>query len=217
MWVSKKFFMTTKAHTSKTVFEKLIQPLTGLVQQCKHKRKCNTLPDQEWIETGLLRTLSQERTGRAFLQKLFDSGKSVLKRSHFFETLKSGRRLKLCREVSLLLYEKMKISRHRTDPFASFPVLDEYDIHAGDGRYHAAACHDVKKSGKKYSIQHFYSVDLRSHALRHLTLADTSGTRKKEHDIHALKRLDIETLRQSAPKGRKVVCVWDKAGIDFIQ
>jgi len=209
--------MVTKSPTTKTVFGKLIQPLTGLVQQCNHKRKCNALTDQEWIETGLLRTLSQEPSGRAFLQKLFDSGRSVLKRSLFFETLKSKRRLELCREVSLSLYEKMKINNRQADPFDQFSVLDEYDIYAGDGHYHAAAVHDVKKSGKKYSTQHFYSVDLRTHALRHLTLADTSGIRKREHDTRALKRLDIKTLRQSAPKGRKVVYVWDKAGIDFFQ
>lgn len=195
----------------------LIQPLTGLVQQCYNKRQCKTLTDQDWIETGLLRTISQEPSGRAFLQKLFDSGRSVVKRSHFFETLKSSRRLKLCREVSLSLYEKIRLSNRHADPFEQFAVLDEYDIHAGDGHYHAAAVHDTKKSGKKYPTQHFYSVDLRSHALRHLTLADTSGIRKREHDTRALKRLDIETLRQSAPKGRKVLYVWDRAGIDFLQ
>ena len=175
MWDSEIFFMTPKSPTSKTVFGKLIQPLTGLVQQCNHKRKCNALTDQEWIETGLLRTLSQEPSGRAFLQKLFDSGRSVLKRSLFFETLKSKRRLKLCREVSLSLYEKMRINNRQADPFAQFAALDGYDIYAGDGHYHAAAVHDVKKSGKKYPTQHFYSVDLRTHALRHLTLADTSA------------------------------------------
>jgi hypothetical protein len=68
-----------------------------------------------------------------------------------------------------------------------------------------------------YTSSPLYAVDLRSHALTHLTLADTSGSRKREHDIHALKRLDNQTLRQSAPKGRKVLYVWDKAGIDFMQ
>jgi len=208
---------TTNPLTSKTVFGKLIQPLTGLVQQSKHKRKCNTLPDQEWIQTGLLRTLSQEPSGRSFLQQLFHTGSFILKPSLFFETLKSKRRLKLCREVSLSLYEQMRLSNRQADPFERFAVLDGYDIYAGDGHYHAAAVHDAKKSGRKYPVQHFYSVDLRTHALRHLTLADTSGTRKKEHDTRALKRLDIETLRQSAPNGRKVLYVWDRAGIDFLQ
>ena len=38
---------------------------------------------------------------------------------------------------------------------------------------------------------------------------------KKEFDRHALKRLSASTLRQGAPKGRKVIHVWDKAGIGF--
>jgi hypothetical protein len=111
----------------------------------------------------------------------------------------------------------MRSENLQSDPFAQFADLDGYDIHAGDGHYHGAAVHDVRKDGKKYPTQHFYSVDLRSHALRHLALADTSGTRKREHDTRALKRLEIETLRQSAPKGRKVLYVWDRAGIDFFQ
>ena len=94
--------------------------------------------------------LSQEPSGRAFLQKRFDSGRSVLKRSHFFETLKSKRRLKLCREVSLSLYEKIKTNNRQADPFDRFSLLDGYDIYAGDCHYHAAAVHDFKKAGKKY-------------------------------------------------------------------
>lgn len=208
--------MDTQISTTKTVFGKLIQPLIGLIDQCNYKRKCKTLTDPEWIKTGLLRILSQEPSGRAFLQKLSDSGGTDLKRSHFFETLKSKRRLKLCRDVGLSLYAKMRTS-NTNDPFAKFPELDGYDIHAGDGHYHKSAVHDVRKDGRKHPTQHFYSIDLRNHALRHLTLADTSGTRKREYDTRALKRLEIDTLRQSAPKGRKVIYVWDRAGIDFFQ
>ena len=209
--------MATQKYKSNTVFGKLIQPLIGLIERCNEKRKCNALTDHEWIKTGLLRILSQEPSGRAFLQKISDSGGSDIKRSLFFETLKSKRRLKLCRDVSLSLYEKTRSGDSQSDPFAGFGVLDEYDIHAGDGHYHEAPVHDERKDGKKYPTQHFYSVDLRSHALRHLALADTSGTRKREHDTRALKRLDIETLRQSAPKGRKVIYVWDRGCIDFYQ
>ncbi|MEZ5329940.1 MAG: transposase [Verrucomicrobiales bacterium] len=35
--------------------------------------------------------------------------------------------------------------------------------------------------------------------------------------MRALKRLTIETLRQGALAGRKVLYIWDRAGIDFIQ
>ena len=39
--------------------------------------------------------------------------------------------------------------------------------------------------------------------------------RKKEHDIRALKRQNVAQLRQGAVKGRKVIWVWDKAGVDL--
>jgi hypothetical protein len=45
---------------TKTVFDKLIKPLDGLVDKSTYKRKCKRLKDQQWIETGLLRVLSQE-------------------------------------------------------------------------------------------------------------------------------------------------------------
>ena len=102
-----------------------------------------------------MRILSQEPSGRAFLQKISDSGGSDIKRSLFFETLKSKRRLKLCRDVSLSLYEKTRSGDSQSDPFAGFGVLDEYDIHAGDGHYHEAPVHDERKDGKKYPTQHF--------------------------------------------------------------
>jgi hypothetical protein len=209
--------MTSKNPTSMSVFAKLIEPLDGLIDKSKLKRKCKTLSDQQWIKTGLLRILSQEISGRAFLQKLYDSGQTLLSRSLFFETLKSKRRLKLCQEINFAVSKGIAESESDKDPFAQFSELDGFDIYAGDGHYHSAAAHDVRKTGKKYPTQHFYAVDLRNHALTHLTLADTSGSRKREHDIHALKRLDNKTLRQSALKGRKVLYVWDKAGIDFMQ
>lgn len=209
--------MTSKNPPSKTVFAKLVEPLNGLISKCQSKRNCRVLSDQQWIETGLLRILSQESSGRAFVQKIYDSGRMLLSRSLFFETLKSKRRLNLCREINSMVYKQMVNNDWDQDPFAQFSELDEFDIFAGDGHYHAAAAHDKKKNDKKYPIQHFYAVNLRSQALNHLTLADTSGNRKREHDIRALKRMDTDTLRRSAPKGRKVLYVWDKAGIDFMQ
>ena len=87
----------------------------------------------------------------AFLQKLFDSGGTQIKRSHFFETLKSKRRLNMCREVGSLLYELLRKHYSHNDPFSDFSELSGYDIHAGDAHYHGAAVHDVKKFGKNIS------------------------------------------------------------------
>ena len=83
---------------------------------------------------------------------------------------------------------------------------------------HAAAAHDsaAADDGVKYATGHFFSLHLRTHALAHLTVADQL-TRQREHDMHALKRLSLEELRQGAPKGRQVLYVYDRAGIDFQQ
>lgn len=68
---------------------------------------------------------------------------------------------------------------------------------------------------RKEAAGHFFLLDLRTHFLSHLTCADQSGTRKREHDMHAIKRLEINALRGGQPKGTKVILAWDKAGIDF--
>jgi hypothetical protein len=67
---------------------------------------------------------------------------------------------------------------------------------------------------RKMPVGHFFSLNLRTHALARLTSADNVA-RKREHDMRALKRLDATTLRHGAAKGRKVLYVWDRAGIDF--
>ena len=56
---------------------------------CKNTRVCPSLPNQKWLETGVLRVLSDEPSGRSFLQKRFDAGLSLITRSHFFESLKA--------------------------------------------------------------------------------------------------------------------------------
>jgi len=92
-----------------------------------------------------------------------------------------------------------------------FPQLVNFDIYAGDGHWHQAASHDVPIEGTIYATGHFYALDLRRRTLSRLATAKG----KKEHDMHALKRLSKAMLRQGAPVGRQVLYVWDKAAIDF--
>ena len=96
-------------------------------------------------------------------------------------------------------------------------ALSKFDVYAGDGHYHKASVHERPVGGQRWAVAHFYALNLRTHAVTHLTGQDLQGGRKKEHDMHALKRLSAAQLRQGAPKGRKVLYVWDSAGIDFRQ
>lgn len=77
--------------------------------------------------------------------------------------------------------------------------------------------HDPRDpDGTKYATGHLYMLDLRTHAAHHLDVGDQKD-RKKEHDMRTLKRQTPAALRCGTPTGRKVIIVWDRAGIDFDQ
>ena len=196
-----------------TVAGRFFQPVLDLFALLTTSRQCPDLSDLEFIRLGVSRVLSQATSGRDFLQAYAESGGKEVENSHFFETLKSGRRLKLCEELNRRLHEAVR--QVREDPFAAHSELKGFDLHAGDGHYHKAAAHDKPIGDSKRPVGHFFMFDLRTSALHHLELAETGGTRKGEHDMHVLKRTDIKTLRLGSGKGRKVMFVWDKAAIDF--
>ena len=163
------------------------------------------------------RVLENQHSGRAFLEFAADRFGCETDYRLFFESLKSQRRLKFCREMVQGVRQHLNMLTPGLNPFGSTSELYGYDIYAGDGHYVEHACWDPAIDGTKYASGHFYGLDLRTHALFQLTAADRSNRRKKEHDMHALKRLEIEALRQGAPCGRKVLWVWDRAGIDAQQ
>ena len=201
-------------------------PLLDLPPHAKCQRDCPELTDGQWLHLGVRRALEDQPSGRAFLQQLACRGVEAPELSHFFETLKSARRLSLIAEPfgPELKAEGLSHSLARSlpvlesDRWKCVPELAGFDLYAGDGHFHAAAAHDLRDAGDgvKYAVGHFFSLNLRTHALAHLSLADQIE-RKKEHDMRVLKRLSVETLRQGAARGRKVLWVWDRAGIDFRQ
>ena len=229
--------MAYSTHCKSIIREEFFKPLFEFFDTAKHRRNCPALDDSLWLEAGVRRCLGIFQSGRDFLQQLADLHGTPVLISTFFESLKSKRRLLLVDEILGQIRSRMR--RELPDPFACHPCLDGFDIHAGDGQFIAAACHDqakprAAKSGKdnkpgnldpstttrvattKYATGHLYTLDLRSHGMNHLTVADQIE-RKKEHEMRALKRQTADTLRQGAAKGRKVLYIWDRAGIDFRQ
>lgn len=199
------------------LWQRYFQPIFDAVEGARNTRVCKSFPDREWLAFCIRRSQENQKSGRAFLEFSADRlGKSYA-HSLFFESLKSKRRLQLLREVSLATLARLFSTSRNRDPFRSDARLDGYDLYAGDGHYIEHACWDEAIDGTKYATGHFYGLDLRSHGLFHLTAADRSNGRKKEHDMHALKRLGSEELRRHALKGRKVMWVWDRACIDVKQ
>lgn len=191
-------------------------PLLEALSAASDQRLCHGLNDQDWLLLGVRRALEDHVSGRGFLQHLACRGISAPKQSNFFETLKSNRRLRLTGNVSMAVGAMLPVPTGHA--LSLCKELDGFDLYAGDGHYHAAASHDPRhpRDETKYATGHFFALNLRTHGLSHLVAGD-QVSRKIEHDMRALKRMDIATLRHGAPKGRKVLYVWDRAGIDFQQ
>ena len=168
---------------------------------------------------GIKRCVSASVTGRDFLQHHGDNGRKEVSVDLHFKALQSERRLANLASVNTLIAPLL--NERVEDAFASIIELNGFAIYAGDGHYHGGAAHDAKRESsggvmKKLAVGHFFMLNLRNHSMSHLAMADQSGTRKGEHDMHAIKRSEIQDLRVGEPKGRKVILAWDKAGIDFV-
>jgi hypothetical protein len=200
--------------SSSAVAARFFAPALDLIPACGHQRFCHELSDAQWLRVGVHRCLMPQPSGRGFLQTLGSLDPELCPgNSHFFESLKSERRLKLCAELNALLCE---LGRARLpDALAAFKALDGFDVHAADGHFHAHAAHDpADADGKKHAMGHLFMRNLRTGMMSHLTACDQVA-RKKEHDVRALKRTSPKALRQGASKGRKVLLAYDRAIIDF--
>ncbi len=196
------------------VFRRLVAPLGECLSKNPHGRSCPSITDAEWLETGVLKVVEDQRTGRGFLQKLFHLGRRISV-GNYFASLRSPRRLLHLRWVLTTLLGIIKTRRAGFDQLSCYEDLNGFDIHAGDGHFHAHASHDKKVEDANLPVEHFYSLNLRTLALNHLTMAQVGDGVKREHDMSALKREHHDTLRQGAEKGRKVLYVWDRASIGF--
>ncbi|MDB4673604.1 hypothetical protein OAF27_02205 [Verrucomicrobiales bacterium] len=111
--------MATYLPSSSSVFSTLFSPVRAAYPGSQKRYNCTSLGDLDFIEAGLLRTLSSAKTGRDFLQHHGDAGRKDITVDHFFKALKSGRRLGNLRSVNSLLAPFLK--SRCTDPFSSIP------------------------------------------------------------------------------------------------
>lgn len=202
-------------HDSTTpLSHRVFAPLRSAVAGAKSYRQCKTLSDEEWVEIGVRRVYATETSGRGFLHLLEDEHDRYVDHNNYFAALKSARRHALVGEVADDVCRQAQRAGQASDPFAAEDSLKNYDIWAGDGHYIEQACHDERVDGGTFATGSFFALDMRTHAMRLLAIADRGGKRKREHDMRALKRMDIETLRAGSPTGRQTLWVWDRAGID---
>ena len=194
---------------TRTVNEMFFQPLTAALPTAIHNRPCPEFPDEDWLRLGVQRVLEGSESGRAFLQEHGVRLENAPHHNNYLASLKSERRGALVREVSLAL---IAAARPRLkDRLADIPELAESECFAADGHWHKAAAHDPRHGDTKMAVGHFYSLNLRTHTLRHLA----AGEGLHEHDMSAFNRIKPKGLRQEVPQGTRVLMIYNKAGIDF--
>ncbi len=199
----------SKPPTSTTVDQAFFQPLNGLAAQSEHARPCLEFSDQDFLRLGVQRVLEACESGRGFLQEHGVRFENEPGCANYFAALQSSRRGAVLREVNLALVAATDSVLE--DRLGDIPELVGYECFALDGHWHKAAAHDARHQGTKMAVGHFYSLNLRTHTLRHLA----AGQGLHEHDMSALKRIKPKGLRHGVPKGRRVLLVYDKACIDF--
>ena len=194
------------------VRNQFLQPLAEVFSQVTARRNCPVESDWDWLRKGVDRVISNGRSGQDFLQTFQLFWPQPMQVGPYFEKLASDRRLLMVTEGSARL--RSRVDALRVSPLAAFAALDGFEVYAGDGHYLEAATHDPAHGQTHWPTGHFFALNLKSQSLFPLTLADQAA-RKKEHDARALKRQSVAQLRQGAGKGRKVMWVWDKAGVDL--
>ena len=115
------------------------KPILGFLEESRFRRICPALPDELWLEAGVCRCSSLFQSGWDFLQDLA-SHHTKTRRTTFFESLKSKRRLALLSEILAQVQAHMR--RVLPDSFTAFKHLADFDLYAGDGHFIAAASHD---------------------------------------------------------------------------
>lgn len=210
--------MATYKPSKSPVFQQLFSPVTEVYQDSERKYDCQAITDLDFLEIGVLRCLTDSKTGRDFIQRHGDHQRLDVDTNLFFKAFKSPRRITNLDSVNSLI--KLIVTSSSADPYASIPELEKFAIYSGDGHFHGGAVHDAKiptKDGgeRKPATGHFFMINQRTHYMSHIGTADMGGSRKGEHDMHALKNCDVDELRGFEPKGKKVLLVWDRAGIDF--
>lgn len=197
----------------------MLSYIDDALQQAEKQYRCRVNSDSDWVRYGIARVLHSHDSGREFFQdlRMESLGEMSIKRQDFQEGLKSKRRLDHLTSINenYLLNRSQQSYKQKEGGFHE--SLDGFHIYAGDGHFHKPSTHENRdEKGKKHAIGHLYSLNLRNRDIRHLTLS-SDGKKKKPHDMGALKRMEVESLRQGAKKGQKVLITWDRAIIDFAQ
>ncbi len=195
------------------LLDQFLSPIYHILENySRQSRDCPEITDADFLRLGCLRTLSQCRSGRDFLQQQKEIFDDPLARTSFFDTLHSSRRLEMLREASWQLCQKSP-SRPDSDLLAAFPELRHRSVLAGDGHHITHACHALKDKKDRYvTCNSLYLVCLHSGLLLNLTPVQGGGLYR--HELPVFRRALPGFLQSEHGSGPGPIFVLDPAFID---
>ena len=201
--------------TGQSVRDRFFAPVDrALGETDAGKRRCPSLSDRDHILSGIGRVMGSERSGRGRVRHVQMDWGTALSVGGFFDSLKSARRLALVEGVGahVRLQADRQCAEMKVDPLAKHPELKGFAVYASDGHYEKAAAHTPAAGGEVQLRGFFYSVNQRTRSMGLLDIARPAV--KKEHDMHALKRLTAKSVRMGEKQGVKVIVAYGPAVID---
>jgi hypothetical protein len=176
---------------------------------------CHCLPDRTFVLLNMWRTLSGVKSGREFIQSLNDKEEYILKKTSYFDSLASSRRLDILTQSTDALNKEMKkiAKENNVDYLKDFPELSNRIVIAGDGHSIEHASHSKKsKSGRMAAESSIHLLDLHTGIGEFLTTV--SGDGSHAHEMPALRKslttwLDKQPAQEEAP-----IIIYDRAAVD---
>ena len=173
------------------------------------------IPDARFVRLGVLRVLSQARSGRDFLQQCHEIFQEDVPRSSFFSVLHSRRRERILRELNEQLVQRAtKDSLAAKDLLGAFPELRHRAIFAVDGHLLEHACHSARDDeGRHVAPSSLYLLCL--HSGLALNLAPVQGDGCYRHEMPVFRRRVVQWLRGREPSRKgPPIFIGDPAYVD---
>ena len=158
--------------------------ITPLIE--KFKRDCPSLTDKNFINAGIHRIISENKTGRDFLQKSDEIFDVPIARTTFSDAMHSSRRLELLNQISYLNYKSInqELSADGIDYLHEFKDIAEYDVFSVDGHFIEHSSHTQRNAkGKLYASGNLYILNMRSGLIQQFACVSDGSVKNQEMPI----------------------------------
>ncbi len=175
------------------------------------KRNCTSLSDELFISSGISRIISQNKTGRDFLQKSEEIFDIQIPRSTFSDAMHSSRRRDLIRQVSCRNYKSLdqELISDKIDYLHEFKEIEGHDVFSVDGHYIEHSSHTQRDlKGKLYASGNLYALNMRNGLMQHF--ACVSDGSEKNHEMPIFR----ERIKSFNTK-KKTIWISDRGFIDY--